>query len=67
LFWSDVVAVGGARSPHSASTSRSVETTSPAWSARKASRARCCGRGSGTGWSPRTASTGPSMRSSSCV
>ena len=40
-FWSDVTAVCGGCSPHSASTSRSVGTTRFAWRSSSASSARC--------------------------
>ena len=57
-------AVAGARSPHSAVTSRSADTTLPASSASTASSARGCPAGSSTARPSATSSTGPNSRSS---
>jgi len=57
-------APGGGRPCHSASASCPTETTRPASSTSNASTARCFGPPSGTSRPPRTAWTGPKIRSS---
>ena len=60
-------AVGDARSPHSASISRSVETTSPRCSSNTASSARTFGAPTTTGRPSSTTSSGPRIRISTTL
>ena len=60
-----LAAVPDARSPHSASIRRSVETASPRCNTSTASSARCLGPPTTTGRSPSTTSNGPRILNTS--